>query len=64
MGGRDIPFNPNEICDNCGKKGGYDFMGDVLCDECSNKFINNGRQEKPSDLMQLLDLLNTALGDW
>ena len=31
---RDIPFDVNEICDGCGKKGAFDFMGDFYCADC------------------------------
>jgi hypothetical protein len=35
--GRTIPFDKEDICDECGKKGAFDFMGDYLCSDCSNK---------------------------
>lgn len=31
---RDVPYDPEEICDGCGAKGAYDFMGDCLCGNC------------------------------
>ena len=31
---RDIPYNPNAVCDRCGAKGAYDFMGDYYCPDC------------------------------
>ena len=31
---RDIPFDPKAICDICGNKGAFDFMGDLICPEC------------------------------
>lgn len=31
---REVPYSENEICDVCGKKGAYDFMGDLICDDC------------------------------
>ena len=31
---RDVPFEPNERCDNCGRLGAFYFMGDLLCSEC------------------------------
>ena len=34
MSDRDVPFDPDAVCDICGKKGAYDFMGDCLCPEC------------------------------
>lgn len=36
---RDIEFEETATCDECGKKGAYDFMGDYLCPECAAKFI-------------------------
>ena len=36
---RDVPYDEDEICDQCGSKGGYDFMGDILCPECASKVI-------------------------
>ena len=32
--GRDVPFDPIDKCDLCGKYGAYDFMGDYICDDC------------------------------
>ena len=34
MGDREVPFCPDEICDGCGTKGAFDFMGDLYCEEC------------------------------
>lgn len=34
MGDRTVPFEEDAVCDNCGKKGAYDFMGDYLCPKC------------------------------
>ncbi len=31
---RDIPYDPELICDLCGKKGAFDFMGDYICPAC------------------------------
>ena len=39
MGGRDVPFDEREICDECGAIGAYDFMGDLLCPLCAHKAI-------------------------
>jgi len=36
---RDVPFDAKAICDNCGGKGAYDFMGDLLCPKCAEKAI-------------------------
>lgn len=32
--GRDVPYKPEAICDDCGKPGAYDFMGDLICQDC------------------------------
>jgi hypothetical protein len=32
---RSVPFDPEAICDSCGKKGATDFMGDELCNKCA-----------------------------
>ena len=42
---RDIPFDPEEICDLCGGKGALDFMGDLICPECLAK----GETDKQSE---------------
>ncbi len=34
MSSRKIPFDENEKCDNCGKGGAFDFMGDFICGDC------------------------------
>ncbi len=34
MGSRDVPFDKETVCDRCGKKGAYDFMGDCFCPDC------------------------------
>jgi len=36
---RIVPFDHDAVCDECGKKGAYDFMGDFFCQECSDKFM-------------------------
>lgn len=39
MSDRTVPFDDNEVCDICGRKGAYDFMGDLLCSDCVNKVM-------------------------
>ena len=29
-----VPFEITEKCDNCGKTGAFDFMGDLYCPDC------------------------------
>jgi len=45
MGDRTVPFDPEAICDICGSKGAYDFIGDVLCSDCAEMCI----EEEVSD---------------
>ena len=33
---REVPYDPDLICDICGSKGGFDFMGDCLCTKCAD----------------------------
>lgn len=35
--GREVPFKPDAVCDECGEKGAYDFMGDCFCQECLDR---------------------------
>ena len=39
---KDVPYEENEKCDVCGKVGAYDFMGDCLCPECCEKYMEKG----------------------
>lgn len=34
MGSREVPYDRKGICNICGKKGAYDFMGDLICEFC------------------------------
>ena len=38
MSNREIPIEPDAICDVCGRVGAYDIMGDYYCDECIKAF--------------------------
>ena len=38
---RDVPYDENEKCDICGKKGAFDFMGDFICENCISKCIDS-----------------------
>lgn len=37
MGSREVPYNEESVCDVCGHKGAYDFMGDYICGRCADK---------------------------
>jgi hypothetical protein len=44
--GREVPFYPDEICDECGAKGAYDFYGDCYCQACTDKMLNDDNDEE------------------
>lgn len=46
---RDIPFDNNVACDDCGKIGSYDFMGDYLCTECFVKYMESESFDNESE---------------
>lgn len=31
---RDVPFDKDAVCDQCGAVGAFDLMGDYLCPVC------------------------------
>ncbi len=42
-----VPFNVDAICDDCGRKGAFDFLGDYYCEKCISKDTTtiNGERE-------------------
>ena len=34
---REVPFDTNALCDECGEVGAFDFMGDLICAKCLEK---------------------------
>ena len=40
MSSRSVPFDPTAICDECGKRGAFDFMGDYYCENCISKTVD------------------------
>ena len=42
---REIEYLPEEECDVCGNIGAFDFMGDFLCSECANIYIDSDDSE-------------------
>lgn len=42
---REIPFNPEVVCDLCGARGGYDMYGDKLCVSCAEGLAANDQEE-------------------
>jgi len=41
MSSREILVEPDAICDYCGAKGAFDFMGDYVCPECALKMFED-----------------------
>ena len=48
MGSRIVPFDDDLVCDECGAKGAFDFMGDYYCGPCASQFIE--KEEKQDEL--------------
>jgi uncharacterized Zn finger protein (UPF0148 family) len=47
---REVPFDPEAICDVCGKPGAFDFMGDCVCPDCIHEMIpvrEESKEEQP-----------------
>ena len=42
MSDRTVPFDESANCDGCGRKGAFDFMGDLYCQDC----MNGGKSER------------------
>ena len=40
MSDREVPFEQEAICDRCGAKGAYDFMGDYYCVRCTKELVD------------------------
>lgn len=52
--GKDVPFDPQARCDDCGALGAYDFYGDNACEACSSFAIEaHERSEKVCHADQL-----------
>lgn len=43
---RELPFDPDVICEGCGKQGAYDCMGDWLCWECIDGGADDEEEEE------------------
>ena len=44
--GREVPFGANKACDECGKLGAYDFMGDCYCPECVERLVREAGEDE------------------
>ena len=52
---RDIPYDPELQCDNCGAIGAYDFMGEYLCENCIDFHIEEDYELDKEDYYDLWD---------
>jgi hypothetical protein len=56
MSDKDIPYEVDAVCDECGTLGAYDFMGDCLCPECA--LVAIGREtSKASRILAIPNLV-------
>jgi hypothetical protein len=46
---REVPFDEDAVCDHCGKRGAFDFMGDLICAECVGGILNENEPEEEPD---------------
>jgi hypothetical protein len=44
--GRSVPWDDEAVCDDCGHRGAYDFMGDFLCFDCLAEIIDPGEDDE------------------
>lgn len=45
--GKDVPFEADNICDECGALGAFDFYGDCLCPKCVGVFPPREEDDDP-----------------
>lgn len=43
---REVPFDKEAICDGCGAKGAYDFMGDLYCPSCAHALLDTEDEDE------------------
>ena len=39
MGGKEVQFYIDDVCDICGQLGAFDFYGDLICPDCCEKYL-------------------------
>ena len=49
MGSREFEFDPDAVCDGCGKKGAFDIYGDYYCEECLKPKKKPKKKEKSEE---------------
>jgi uncharacterized Zn ribbon protein len=47
---REIPFEEDAICEECGDRGAYDFMGDYYCAMCLKEAIEDYEENLEDEL--------------
>ena len=52
---RRVPFFKDEICDECGATGAYDFMGDCYCQNCVNEIFSKQPSEEKNNDSELVE---------
>ena len=57
MGDREVGLEPSLVCDNCGKAGSFDIMGDYLCSQCLG-------YKEPKDNDSIEDGFGSAWSAW
>lgn len=50
MTDRTIPYEPDHPCEECGRMGAYDLMGDYLCAECAYEITMGDDDDWPIDV--------------
>lgn len=51
---REIPYEPDLICDSCGKAGAFDFMGDAFCTQCSSSCVEKSESAQTKEELEKL----------
>lgn len=59
--GRDVPYDPDLVCEGCNRVGAYDFMGDYLCDRCASGRPLEEQENLASAITKISDNLDTLL---
>jgi hypothetical protein len=53
MSSRQVPFYKDAPCDECGKIGSFDFMGDHLCMDCAFDSIATEPEQEGGKVIQM-----------
>ncbi len=47
---RDVQFDENAVCDECGVLGAFDFMGDFVCPKCLSENYHAAQHSVQADV--------------